>query len=267
MQDWCKIPSSIAKQIQVVFADIDDTISTEGKILPEAYSATWQLYRAGIYLVPITGRPAGWVDHIARFWPVKGVVGENGAFYAYMDESRGKLVKRNYLDPATVKGAKEKFEDIKREVFKRFPDCNVASDQPYREFDLAIDFREDVPKHTYEQAGEIKKIFEKYGAQTKISSIHVNGWFGDYDKLTMTKIFAEEQLGFSLDDHPYRALFIGDSQNDQPMFRFFPVSVGVRNVRDFIDKKLITTPPVYITKEKSGLGFAEMTRILLEKRT
>ncbi|MHA1393876.1 MAG: HAD family hydrolase [Promethearchaeota archaeon] len=134
------------KCIKVVFCDIDDTISTEGKILPESYAAMWKLHRAGIYVVPITGRCAGWVDHIARMWPVRGVVGENGAFYAYMDYSGShqKLKKRYYLNPEEVKDAKKKFENIKKEIFEIFPQLKVASDQPYREFDLAIDYCEDV---------------------------------------------------------------------------------------------------------------------------
>lgn len=266
MQNWAEISHEIAKKIRVVFTDIDDTISTEGKILPEAFNAIWDLFRAGIDVVPITGRCAGWVDHIARFWPVRGVVGENGAFYAYMDykTTPSKLKKRYYLQPSQVQTAKLKFEDIKRDVFSLFPTCKVASDQPYREFDLAIDFREDVPPLNLEQVQKIVEIFQIYGANVKVSSIHVNGWFGDYDKLSMTKVFAIEQLGIDLEKDPNMALFIGDSPNDQPMFDFFPISVAVRNIEHF--KSLITKFPKYITTQNSGLGFAEMTQILLKKR-
>jgi HAD superfamily hydrolase (TIGR01484 family) len=266
MENWSEVSEQTAQQIRVVFTDIDDTLSTKGKILPEAFSALWRLSRAGIEVVPITGRCAGWVDHISRFWPVRGVVGENGAFYAYMDYSQDvqKLKKRYFLQPEEVREAKKKFDAIKRDVFKKFPTCKEASDQPYREFDLAIDFREDVPPLSLDQVKEIVKIFEKYGARVKVSSIHVNGWFGDYDKLTMTKLFSEEQLDFSLDEHPDWALFIGDSPNDQPMFKFFPISIGVRNVENFGD--MITDPPIYITEGESGLGFAEMVEVLLYKR-
>lgn len=266
MQDWNSITPEIAKKIRVVFCDIDDTISTEGKILPEAFSAVWELFRAGINVVPITGRCAGWVDHIARFWPVRGVVGENGAFYAYMDTKTkpAKLRKRYFLQPQDVKEAKKKFEDIKRDVFTLFPTCKEASDQPFREFDLAIDFCEDVPPLTLDQVKDIVKIYEKYGAKVKVSSIHVNGWFGDYDKLTMTKIFCQEQLNLSLEKHPEEAIFIGDSQNDEPMFKFFPISIGVRNVEKFL--KMLHDTPKFITKNEAGLGFAEMVHTLLQKR-
>ncbi|MBD3352855.1 MAG: HAD-IIB family hydrolase [Candidatus Lokiarchaeota archaeon] len=260
-----EISQDIVSKIKLVLCDIDDTISTEGKILPEAYNALWKLKRAGFHVVPITGRCAGWVDHIARMWPVSGVIGENGAFYAYMDISSDhkKLKKRYYLQPDEVKEAQKKFEDIKKEVFSLFPQVKVASDQPYRQFDLAIDFCEDVPPLERKDVLKIVNIFENYGAQTKISSIHVNGWFGDYDKLTMTKIFSKEQLKIDLEKTPEKALFIGDSPNDQPMFNFFPISVGVQNINNF--KDLINNFPTYVTKKPAGLGFAEIVKIIIEK--
>jgi HAD superfamily hydrolase (TIGR01484 family) len=266
LQSIHELPVEIAKKIRVVTADIDDTISSEGKILPEAYNALWELSKAGIDVVPITGRCAGWVDHIARMWPVRGVVGENGAFYAYMhEEGKVKRLKmRFFLDPDSVKANKEKFEAIKNQVFAKYPTCKVASDQPYRIFDLAIDFCEDVPPLRMEDVKEIVKIYESFGANVKISSIHVNGWFGDYDKLTMTKIFMEEQLGFSIEEHQDYIIFIGDSPNDQPMFKFFKNSVGVKNVENF--KTMMTHWPTYVTNHHSGLGFAEMVNVLLEKR-
>ena len=264
MLKFSEIPTEIANKIEVIFCDIDDTISFEGKILPETYCSLWDLHEKNIKIVPITGRCAGWVDHIARFWPVSGVIGENGALYMYMD-NKNRLLKRYYLKNHQVQEAKKKLELIKNEVLTKFPTCKVASDQSYREFDLAIDFCEDVPPLPMEDVQEIVKIFEKYGATAKISSIHVNGWFGDFDKLKMTKIFAKEVLGLSLKGELDTMLFIGDSPNDQPMFEYFPNSVGVANISKFAD--IITHPPRYITNKKSGLGFAEMVHVLLSKRT
>lgn len=266
MEPIVKFPEKIAKSLQVIFCDIDDTVTSDGKLLPESYNALWLLQREGIHVVPITGRCAGYADMIARFFPVRGCVAENGALYLYMDEN-GKhqsLKKRYFLDPEIVKESKKKFEDIKREVFQKFPTTKLASDQPYREFDLAIDYCEDVPPLDLDSVQEIVKIYEKYGAKTKVSSIHVNGWFGEYDKLTMTKLFTQEQLGFNLEDHKDWAIFIGDSPNDQPMFDFFPYSIGVANINKFIN--LISQPPKYVTNEKSGLGFVEMVDIILKKR-
>ncbi len=264
---WNQISPEQANLIEVVFTDIDDTLTTRGKILRESFDALWDLYDAGIKVVPITGRCAGWVDHIARMWPVDGVVGENGAFYAYMDKSERpvKLKKQYFLEPSEVKEAQKKFELIKKEIFERFPTCKVASDQPYREFDLAIDYCEDVPPLNQKQVKEIVEIYEKYGANTKVSSIHVNGWFGDYDKLTMTKIFANEVLNLNLPELEKQAMFCGDSPNDQPMFKFFSNSIGVSNIKQFLDQ--LHTPPNYMVRKEGGRGFAQIVKILLDKRT
>ncbi len=259
-------PTQIARSISVIFTDIDDTLSSEGKILPEAYHALWKLKRAGIHVVPITGRCAGWVDHIARMWPVTGVIGENGAFYAYMDNpsSPPKLRMEYYADRGQIQVNRRKLDQIRQEVLQKIPTVAVASDQPYRLFDLAIDFCEDVPPHSREEIQRIIEIFQNHGATTKISSIHVNGWFGDFDKLKMAIKFGNERLTMDPTDLTTHALFIGDSPNDQPMFDFFPHSVGVANIHDFTDD--ITVWPQYCTSQPGGLGFAEMVEIILAKR-
>ncbi|RLI61602.1 MAG: HAD family hydrolase [Promethearchaeia archaeon] len=263
MFDISEISSKIANKIDVIFCDIDDTLSYEGKILPETYQSLWDLFKNNIKIVPITGRCAGWVDHIARFWPVEGVIGENGALYMYLD-NMDHLKKKYYLNANNIQESKKKLESIKNEILKRFPTCKVASDQPYREFDLAIDFCEDVKPLPMNEVLEIVKIFKKNGAKAKISSIHVNGWFGDFDKLKMTKIFAKDVLGYNLEKKMDRILFIGDSPNDQTMFEFFNLSVGVANISKF--SNIINHFPKYITKKKSGKGFAEFVSILLSKR-
>ena len=256
----------IAQKVSIVFTDIDDTLSSAGKILPVAYNALWQLHDAGLKIVPITGRAAGHVDHIARFWPVDAVIGENGAFYAYMATVNGHSVmrKRYFMPPEDADHAKQKFQLIQKEVFEKFPTCRLASDQNYREFDLAIDFCEDVPALSLAQVDEIVKIYEKYGAQTKVSSIHVNGWFGEYNKLSMTQLYAREQLGLQPEILRTTALFIGDSPNDQPMFEFFPYSVGVANIRRFSDHLIHF--PRYISQKDAGEGFAETVHHLLSLR-
>lgn len=125
-----------------IFFDIDDTLSTHGKITAEAYSAIWELKNAGKVLVSVTGRPAGWCDHIARMWPVDAVIGENGAFYFMIKD--GKMIKNYVADESQRTIYKKKLAHISEEVLRDVPGAGIASDQDYREFDLAIDFCEDV---------------------------------------------------------------------------------------------------------------------------
>ncbi len=245
------------RSIEMIFTDIDDTMTTNGRIPSAAYAALWKAHEAGMGIVPVTGRPAGWCDHIARMWPVAGVIGENGALCFTMQKGE---MKRLYSQRPT--DAHEKLEKIRSQVLREVPGCKVAADQPYREYDLAIDFCEEVAPLDDNAVARIHEIFLSHGAKAKISSIHVNGWFGDFDKLTMCKRFCAEILHQPLDvEH---SIFVGDSPNDEPMFARFPCSCGVANISRFADS--MTSLPAYVTQSEGGEGFAELVAHLLKYR-
>ena len=84
MKPLSAMPFATRAEIRCVFTDIDDTITTEGRLPAAAYAALERLSDAGLVVVPITGRPAGWCDMVARFWPVAGVVGETAHFILAM---------------------------------------------------------------------------------------------------------------------------------------------------------------------------------------
>ena len=171
------LSADIAQKISGVFFDIDDTITSKGKLLAEAFNAIWSLKENGLKTVPITGRPAGWCDHIARMWPVDGVVGENGALYFWLDENKHKLLKRYVDDESTRTDKRKRLQKVKEKILAAVPGTALASDQAYREADLAIDYCEDVPALNQADVEKICSIFEEHGATCKVSSIHVNGWF------------------------------------------------------------------------------------------
>ena len=165
----------VVKGLTGVFFDIDDTITTSGRIPSASYNALWDLKNAGLKVVPITGRPAGWCDHIARMWPVDGVVGENGAFYFWLDEAQHKLRKR-FLHPDNIRAEnRRRLLAIQDEILARVPGTALSSDQLYRETDLAIDYCEDVKPLDPEAVEQICQVFDKHGATCRVSSIHVNG--------------------------------------------------------------------------------------------
>ncbi len=259
-----KLNAKTARNLLGVFFDIDDTFSTRGRIHAGAYQALWALKESGFRVVPVTGRPAGWCDHIARMWPVDGIVGENGALYFWFDEGERTLKKR-FLDPEDVRAEKRgRLALIRQEILASVPGSAVASDQLYRETDLAIDHCEDVKPLDREGVDRICEIFVRHGAKCKVSSIHVNGWFGDYDKLGMTRIFVRERWGLDLDANKESFLFCGDSPNDEPMFQYFPVTVGVKNVLRFTDRMEFL--PSFVASREGGHGFAEVVKVLLQKR-
>lgn len=261
MNPFSTFPNNLRQSITHVLTDIDDTLTLDGILPAAAYSALERLHQSGIKIIPITGRPAGWCDHIARMWPVDGVVGENGAFYFLYDHQCKKMVHR-YWDSESVRIAnRHKLETLKQKILSHVRGCSVSADQRYRDADLAIDFCEDIEPLNEEEISTIVSLFESAGAQAKISSIHVNGWFGDFDKLAMTRKLFTEVYNIDLDSEKERIIYVGDSPNDVPMFRYFPHSVGVANVRDHLD--LLSATPNWITRKKGGLGFSEMADILL----
>ena len=261
MQPLDAFPEDAWRQIKAVLCDIDDTLTTRGRLTAEAYAAMERLQEAGFLILPITGRPAGWCDHIARMWPVDAVVGENGAFYFRYDRETRTFTKRYQMTEEERAENRRRLESLGDEILKSVPGAGLASDRLYRESDLAIDYCEDVERLSPEEVERIVSIFNDAGAMAKVSSVHVNGWFGDYDKLSMTRRMMEECFAVDLEAEKETAVFIGDSPNDSPMFQFFPKAIGVANVRDFGD--LLTVEPAYVTEARAGAGFAEVAEALL----
>jgi len=259
---WSQAIDSELSPVKGVCLDIDETLSTRGKLTAEAFSALWKLKKSGYYIVPVTGRPAGWCDHIARFWPVDAVVGENGAFTFFMQEG----VRSRINTPGVDADPKLRLKELGREILKHFPHAKWASDQAYREYDLAIDICEDVPPWPDVQIEELLSLCKSMGAHAKLSSVHVNAWFGKYDKLSGL----EHWLSSRAPGLPASAkvpaweewLFIGDSPNDEPMFAKFKYSVGVANLNKYLDR--LKNPPTWLTAQSSGAGFTEMTDRLIQ---
>lgn len=264
MKPLAAMSREVARAVRGVLFDIDETLTTHGQLTAAAFCALGRIHDAGLLTIPITGRPAGWCDHIARMWPVDAVVGENGAFYFCYDRVRRRLEKR-FRDDAEARSAnRARVLAVRDRILADVPGAAVASDQLYREADLAIDYCEDVP-HLPENAVErIVGIMRAVGMTAKVSSIHVNGWFGDYDKLGMTRILLRERFEIDIDSDRGRFVFVGDSPNDAPLFAFFPNAVGVANVRAFAAR--IEQLPAFVTEAESGAGFVELAEFLLAAR-
>lgn len=248
--------------VNVVFTDIDGTLTRDGRLPDDSYQALWRLNQKGFRVVPVTGRPAGWCEMIARFWPVHGVIGENGALYFRFEN---KKMKRYFAIPARQRKAnRQKLKAIRQTVLEKIPGTRVASDQFCRLFDLAIDFAEDTGPLPMDQVRKIQSIFEDAGAVAKISHIHVNGWFGTYDKQTTCRIYCERELSLDAEAAQDTCVFVGDSPNDEPMFAHFTNSMAVANIMDFI--KEVRNPPKYVASQKEASGFCEIAERLIAIR-
>jgi HAD superfamily hydrolase (TIGR01484 family) len=255
-----------ARNIVAVLTDIDDTLTEAGRLPAIAYAALEQLHEAGLLVIPVTGRPAGWCDLIARQWPVNAVVGENGAFwFRYDDEAR--RMHRHFTRPDAKRLAdRSQLERTAEKVLRSVPGTAIAADQGYRAVDMAIDFAEDVAPLPPEAIDRIVAMFEAAGATAKVSSIHVNAWYGTHDKLTTSLALLRDTFGIDgAGADRNRIVFVGDSPNDAPMFGFFPNAVGVANVNDFANR--IPALPSFVTPSRAAHGFAELTEHLLRART
>jgi hypothetical protein len=264
MEPIDRIPASLCGALRYFFCDIDDTMTEHGLLPADAYRALWELSEAGIRVVPVTGRPAGWCDMIARFWPVAAVVGENGAFYFSYERSARKMHRVELGDPAEREQRKALLDRARDRALREVPGSAVAADQPFRLTDLAIDFCEDVAPLTDTDIERICAICREEGLSCKVSSIHVNAWYGEYDKVQCVRRLVRDFGEGSLETAGGTVAFIGDSPNDEPLFGHLPVTIGVANVVRFRER--MGHLPQYVTEGDAARGFVEAVHTILAKR-
>ena len=254
LSDWLSQQGLIG-----VFTDIDDTLTTDGAITPDALQALADLKSAGLCVVPITGRPVGWSEPFAAQWPVDAIVAENGAVALVQPDGQG-LRKLYQQDTATRTAHFAFMQQVLTHIEQVIPGAQRSRDSAGRETDIAIDHSEftHLPHHAIE---EVVRMMEAQGMTATVSSIHINGWLGTHSKLTGARWIVRELWGRELDAEVDRWVYVGDSTNDQVMFEHFANSVGVANIRRF--EAQLTHPPHYITPSERGAGFAELARQLL----
>jgi HAD superfamily hydrolase (TIGR01484 family) len=244
-----------------LFTDIDDTLTRHGAIEPEALAALHALHCVGVPVVAITGRPVGWSERFARDWPVAAIVPENGAVALIR---RGAALITEYAqDDATRARNAQRLRAVAARVLQDVPGATLARDSAGRVTDIAIDHSE----FAHLDAAAIERVvnlMRDQGMTATVSSIHINGWFGDHDKLSGARWMVRRLFGRELDSERERWVYVGDSTNDQAMFAFFPLSVGVANLRDFAEQ--LHTWPAFITDGERGAGFAEVASRVIAAR-
>lgn len=242
-----------------VFTDIDDTLTTEGTITAEALLALTRLKAAGLQVVPITGRPVGWSEPFAQRWPVDAIVAENGAVALVHEE--GQALRKLYQQDAATRTANfARMQQVLARIEREVPGAQRARDSAGRETDIAIDHSEFtlLPQPAIDA---VVRLMQAEGMTATVSSIHINGWYGQHDKLAGARWIVRTLWERDLDAELDRWVYVGDSTNDQVMFKHFTHSVGVANIRRFADQ--LRHPPRYITQGERGAGFAELTAHVL----
>lgn len=266
IQSWSRQSDSLFGSRRVWAFDLDDTLTSRGTIPATVLMMLEKLQSQGHFVVMVTGRPSAWAQPFAKTLPFDAVIAENGAsmcFWKHGKDSRvlgeepeslywtssGYVEHQDLTKSQDGELRKKNMKLVQEAVFKDFPKMKIASDQTFRLYDLAIDFGEAVqPARPLTEAESVKKIFEIYGAVAKVSSIHVNGWWGDFDKsLGLKTLFKNVSWNLSFDS----VVYFGDSPNDAPLFRMAPMSIGVSNLNRFDEDKSWVRPTFIASKESS----------------
>lgn len=260
LSEW---PVNRHQPLHGLLTDIDDTLTTEGAITPDALQALHELKAAGLRVIAITGRPVGWSEPFAPVWPLDAIVAENGAV-ALIPEADGRLRRCYQQDEALRQQQYLRMQAVLQDIEATVPGARRATDSAGRETDIAIDHSEftTLPPQAIEQ---VVARMRAAGMNATVSSIHINGWYGPHNKLEGARWILRELWGRKLDEELHRWVYVGDSTNDQLMFQHFPLSVGVANVRRFVPQ--LQHLPRYITPSERGAGFAELAQVLLAARS
>ncbi|MDB5871410.1 MAG: hypothetical protein JWQ07_852 [Ramlibacter sp.] len=260
LKEW---PARDRAGIVGVFTDIDDTLTTEGAVTGDVLEALQSLRYAGIHVIPITGRPVGWSEPFALQWPVDAIVAENGAVALVRKEATQALRKIYQQDEELRAANFGRMQRVAHRIVADVPGAVLSRDSAGRETDIAIDHSEYVQ---LEPAGisQVVRLMQDEGMNATVSSIHINGWFGDHNKLSGARWIVRELFARELDTEIDRWAYVGDSTNDVLMFEHFPHSIGVANIRRF--EAELTHPPRYITPGERGAGFAQVAQAILEGR-
>jgi HAD superfamily hydrolase (TIGR01484 family) len=276
-------PLADRRGIAGVFTDIDDTLTTEGAITPAALQALHDLRAAGLVVIPITGRPIGWCTPFmdggaGQAWPVDTMVAENGAVaYARTSSSpissqiglqpacnkRDALSKLYQLDRTRRAANTAAMQQVAQRVLREVPGVGLSHDSVGRETDLAFDYAEHA-RLSPDTVQQVLAVLQDSGMQTTVSSIHIHGCFGHFDKWTGAQWIVRTLWGRDLAAELAHWVFVGDSGNDQAMFANFPHSVGVANICRYADQ--LQHLPRYITPSERGQGFAEVAQAILQAR-
>ena len=258
---WGQVEPALLRGVLGVMTDIDDTLTRDGRIEPEALQALHDLAAAGLPVVAITGRPLGWSRPFARDWPVAAIVAENGAVALVRDGPR--VLTEFVQDEATRHANARRLQAAAERVLREVPGATLAQDSAGRATDIAIDHSEftHLPPAAVAQ---VVDVMQREGLTATVSSIHINGWIGGHSKWTAALWMVRRLFGRDLLQESGRWVYVGDSSNDQLMFQHLPLSAGVANLMRFAAQ--LQHWPAYITTAERGRGFAEVAAALLAAR-
>lgn len=250
--------------IERLYFDVDDTITTAGALLPDVVEALYEAKTSGLSLVAVTGRSAAWGEMLLRLFPLDAVIAETGAICFYRRARGGVGTVHSEPDQTVRRANARRRQTIVDAALSRVPRARLALDNMGRLYDTAFDLVEDGPQVDELSANDIRGVLERGGLRTVQSSVHINAWFGDFDKAKMVNRYLMDIEGGALRDVAKTLLYIGDSVNDAGMFAAAGVSVGVANVARVLSTlEEMNSAPEFVTLSEMGAGFCEVVQKLV----
>ncbi|MEL6114850.1 HAD-IIB family hydrolase [Photobacterium sp. SP02] len=254
------------KEIEWLLTDVDDTLTWQGRLPPEALIALAELERAGVKVVAVTGACAGWCDQMAKMWPLHGVIGENGAFWMRKDTTG---FNTTFSRPAqTMINEQRALQESIAGILADYPDVEFSQDQTFRYCDVAVNIAQNrtpvAPSATMEILNRIVNLnIESKPVNATLSSIHINAWVGNHSKRTSGEAYIRQ---FNEGDLPNldRVTYVGDSLNDEGMFGWLPLTFAVNNIRPLLTK--LNHQPSFLTQENGGFGFAQLASLIVKAK-
>jgi hypothetical protein len=258
---WTALSEQEARAVAGVLTDIDDTLTTDGAITGEAMLALEALRAAGLPVIAITGRPMGWSLPFAESWPIDAIVAENGSVALFKEN--GSLQVEYSQDEATRVANALRLKVAAERVLAEVPGTSLSRDSGGRVTDIAIDHSE-FAQLSQAQIDAVVRVMQDEGMHATVSSIHINGWYGEHTKLSGARWIVQRLFARDIEAERSSWVYVGDSTNDQQMFGHFPLSVGVANLLAFADQLDIW--PTYLTVSERGAGFSEVAQRLVAVR-
>ncbi|MFZ6657550.1 HAD family hydrolase [Undibacterium sp. TJN19] len=263
MQALSEWPSAQRQQVQGILTDIDDTFTTHGKISVSSLDALDRARLAGLKRIAVTGRPSYWTLPLLRLCDFDAVIAENGASAFWLDK-QGQQQAQFYADAETRREHRQQLDAFAVVMQRHFPHILPAADAPQRIGDLAFDIAENIPAISMTELDEVVALMHEHGFHATTSSIHAHASVVPFSKQSMSQQVLEQVFGVTDEAACRSYVFIGDSANDASMFAHYPMSVGVANVRKFLDR--FDSHPRYVTQAEYGAGFVELVDFMLKDK-
>lgn len=250
------VAADLFKNIRLVATDMDGTLTQLGKFTPALLQALEDLATAGIEVLIVTGRSGGWVSGLVTYLPVAGAIAENGGIF-YVNQSKPGVALTSILD---IAAHRQQLAATFAQLQSEFPEIRESADNRFRITDWTFDVQGLEPA----QLQRLGFLCQQLGWSFTYSNVQCHIKPLRQDKAAgLLQVLRE----FFPQYTPEQVLTVGDSPNDETLFdpSYFPVSVGVANVLDYVSQ--LTHQPAYVTTAAEGEGFCELARYLLDQKS